>query len=44
MSASHFALAPDSGRWLDTKGGQDLWDRLESVVSDRIGRAAALGR
>jgi CyaY protein len=44
MSASHFAHAPASGRWVDTKRGDDLWDRLESVVSARIGRPASLGR
>jgi CyaY protein len=42
MSASHFNLDEKAGRWFDSKGGEELWLRLEGAASRKLGREVKL--
>jgi len=42
VTAYHFALDADSGRWLDTKGRGELTQILARAIGDKIGRPVAL--
>lgn len=42
MRASHYSWQAGSRRWLDDKTGEDLYARIEGVLSARLGRPVRL--
>jgi CyaY protein len=42
MSASHYALDAASGRWIDTKSGEELWARIEAGAARKLERKVKL--
>ncbi|GAC1344816.1 MAG: hypothetical protein NVS2B9_05080 [Myxococcales bacterium] len=42
MRASHYGWEPGGRRWLDDKTGEDLYARIEGVLSERLGRPVSL--
>jgi len=44
LTAGHFSPDPKTGRWFDSKTGEDLWDRLQSILTERLGYAVKLSR
>jgi CyaY protein len=44
MSASHFNFDEKLGRWFDTKGGEELWAKLEGATGRKLGREVTLHR
>ena len=44
LAASHFSPDPKTKRWFDSKTGEELWDRLRSVLTERLGRPVQLSR
>jgi CyaY protein len=44
LSAGHFSPDAKTGRWFDSKTGEDLWDRLQAILTERLGSAVKLPR
>ena len=44
LAAGHFSPDPKTGRWFDSKTGEDLWDRLQSILTERLGHPVKLPR
>jgi CyaY protein len=44
LAAAHFSPDPETGRWFDSKTGEDLWARLRSILTERLGRPVKLSR
>ncbi|HYV68054.1 MAG TPA: iron donor protein CyaY [Myxococcales bacterium] len=44
LAASHFSPDPKTQRWFDSRSGEELWDRLRSILNERLGRAVQLSR
>ena len=44
LAAGHFSPDAKTGRWFDSKTGEDLWDRLQSILTERLGHAVKLSR
>ena len=44
LAAAHFSPDPKTGRWFDSKTGEDLWDRLRSILNERLGHSVQLSR
>lgn len=44
LAAAHFSYDPKTSRWFDSKTGQDLWDRLNSILTERLGHPVKLPR
>ncbi len=44
LAAGHFSPDPKTGRWFDSKTGEELWDRLRSVLTERLGHPVKLSR
>ena len=44
LAAAHFSPDPKTGRWFDSKTGEDLWDRLRSILTERLGHPVTLPR
>ncbi len=42
MRASHYRWDEASRRWLDDKSGEELYARIEGVLSSRLGRPVRL--
>jgi CyaY protein len=43
-SAWHFDYAPARKAWLDTKTSAELWEKLEQLLSKKLGRPVPLRR
>ena len=39
-----FHFRPQEGRWLDTRGGGDLWDMIATLASQQAGVPVSLSR
>ena len=44
LAAGHFSYDPKTSRWFDSKTGEDLWDRLRSILTERLGHPITLPR
>ena len=44
LAAGHFSPDEKTGRWFDSKTGEDLWDRLQSILTERLGHPVKLPR
>jgi CyaY protein len=44
LAAAHFSYDDKTARWFDSKTGQDLWDRLQAILTERFGRSVKLAR
>jgi CyaY protein len=44
LAAGHFSYDPKTSRWFDSKTGQELWDRLNSILSERLKEPVKLSR
>jgi len=44
LTAAHFSYDPKTTRWFDSRTGQELWDRLDSILTDRLGHPVKLSR
>jgi len=44
LAAGHFSPDPKTGRWFDSRTGEDLWDRLQAILTERLGHAVKLSR
>ncbi|HWE23589.1 MAG TPA: iron donor protein CyaY [Myxococcales bacterium] len=44
LAAAHFSYDAKTSRWFDSKTGQELWDRLDSILADRLGHPVRLSR
>lgn len=44
LAAGHFSPDEKTGRWFDSKTGEELWDRLDSILTDRLGHPVKLTR
>jgi iron-sulfur cluster assembly protein CyaY len=44
LAAGHFSPDPKTGRWFDSRTGEDLWDRLQSILTERLGHPVKLPR
>jgi len=44
LAAGHFSPDEKTGRWFDSKTGEDLWDRLQSILAERLGHPVKLSR
>jgi CyaY protein len=44
LAASHFSYDPKTARWFDSKSGQELWDRLQTILTERLGQPVKLSR
>jgi len=44
LAAAHFSYDPKTTRWFDSRTGQELWDRLDSILTDRLGHPVKLSR
>jgi CyaY protein len=44
LAAGHFSPDEKTGRWFDSKTGEDLWDRLQAILTERLGSAVKLSR
>jgi CyaY protein len=42
LSAAHFGYDEKTSRWFDTRTGEELRQRLGSLISDRVGRKVTL--
>jgi CyaY protein len=40
--AWHFDLDPSDGRWVAQKTGDELWNTLERVLTQKLGRSVTL--
>jgi len=41
LAAAHYSR-DEAGQWIDTRGGGELWSRIEEVVGNKVGRAVKL--
>ena len=41
LAAAHYSR-DDAGQWIDTRGGGELWARIEEVLGNKLGRKVAL--
>jgi len=44
LAAAHFSPDPKTGRWFDSKTGEELWDRLRAILTERLGHPVELAR
>jgi CyaY protein len=44
LAAGHYSPDAKTGRWFDSKTGEDLWDRLRSILTERLGHPVKLQR
>ena len=44
LAAAHFSPDAKTGRWFDSKTGEDLWDRLRAILTERLGHPVKLTR
>jgi len=44
LAAGHFSPDEKTGRWFDSRTGEDLWDRLGAIVTERLGHPVKLTR
>ena len=44
LAAAHFSYDPKTSRWFDSKTGQELWDRLDSILGERLEQPVKLSR
>jgi len=44
LAAAHFSHDPNTSRWFDSRTGQELWDRLNSILTDRLGHPIKLSQ
>jgi CyaY protein len=44
LAASHFSYDEKTERWFDSRTGQELWDRLHVILTERLGHAVKLSR
>jgi iron-sulfur cluster assembly protein CyaY len=44
LAAGHFSYDEKTGRWFDTKSGEELWDRLRTILTERLGHPVNLTR
>jgi len=44
LAAGHFSYDEKTSRWFDTKSGEELWDRLGTILTERLGRPVKLVR
>jgi len=44
LAAGHFSPDEKTGRWFDSKTGEDLWDRLQAILTERLGYPVKLAR
>jgi CyaY protein len=44
LAASHFSYDPKTARWFDSKTGQELWARLQDILTERLGQPVTLSR
>ena len=44
LAAGHFSPDEKTGRWFDSKTGEDLWDRLRVILTERLGYPVKLPR
>jgi CyaY protein len=42
MSASHYSFDPQAKCWRDTKGGEELWARVEGALGRKLSRKVSL--
>ncbi len=42
LAAAHYSR-DEAGKWIDTRGGGELWARLEEVLGNKLGHAVKLG-
>ena len=41
LAAAHYSRN-DDGQWIDTRGGGELWARIEEVLGNKLGHKVAL--
>jgi len=41
LSAAHYSR-DEHAKWIDTRGGGELWARIEEVLTNKLGRAVLL--
>ena len=44
LAAAHFSPDAKTGRWFDSKTGEELWDRLQAILTERLGHPVKLSR
>ena len=44
LAASHFSYDEKTEHWFDSRTGQELWDRLQTVLTERLGHPVKLAR
>jgi CyaY protein len=44
LAASHFSYDEKTERWFDSKSGQELWDRFQTILTERLGHPVKLSR
>ena len=44
LAASHFSYDEKTDRWFDSRTGQELWDRLQTILMERLGHPVKLSR
>ena len=44
LAAGHFSPDEKTGRWFDSKTGEELWDRLGAILTERLGHPVKLSR
>jgi len=44
LAAGHFSYDPKTSRWFDSKTGQELWDRLDAILGERLEQPVKLSR
>jgi CyaY protein len=44
LAAAHFSPDAKTGRWFDSKTGEELWDRLRAILTERLGHPVKLSR
>ena len=44
LTAGHFSYDEKTSRWFDSKTGEELWDRLGAILTERLGRPVKLAR
>jgi CyaY protein len=44
LAASHFSYDDKTERWFDSRTGQELWDRLQTILTERLGHPVKLSR
>ena len=44
LAAAHFSPDEKTGRWFDSRTGEELWDRLRAILTERLGHPVKLSR